>query len=272
MLQARQAHDGAGGGQPRVLPGHSDAGEHHRDPGAVPRCAELWFGGAASWCCSMAHCAIVVLHTAPSSSGWCQQMGAAWRSCSASPGLTPSSLSLQCLNWVACKRCTSSLSQPLTSFARLLLPSHAETKKMEARMEWVDKRSSRIWRGRLEARYWRYIKGSGGCCAGTACCRTGLGQQLLWAPLRSVASVCFSFAYGSYSLQLHAHWRARSPTAPSASALCRRRLGAQACGRGRGQHEAARQRPLARQRWRRHAQPRHQAQYWCAQCSFVCGL
>lgn len=37
----------------------------------------------------------------------------------------------------------------------------AETKKMAERLEWVDKRSSRIWRGRLEARYWRYIKGSG---------------------------------------------------------------------------------------------------------------
>jgi len=40
-----------------------------------------------------------------------------------------------------------------------LLP--AETKKMDERIEWVDKRSSRIWRGRMESRYWRYIKGSG---------------------------------------------------------------------------------------------------------------
>lgn len=43
---------------------------------------------------------------------------------------------------------------------RSCLP-HAETKKMAERLEWVDKRSSRIWRGRLESRYWRYIKGSG---------------------------------------------------------------------------------------------------------------
>ena len=38
----------------------------------------------------------------------------------------------------------------------------AETKHMSERREWVDKRSSRIWRGRLESRYWRYIKGLGG--------------------------------------------------------------------------------------------------------------
>ena len=37
----------------------------------------------------------------------------------------------------------------------------AATKKMAERLEWVDKRSSRIWRGGLEARFWRYIKGSG---------------------------------------------------------------------------------------------------------------
>ncbi len=42
----------------------------------------------------------------------------------------------------------------------------AETKKMAERREWVDKRSSRIWRGRMEGRYWRYIKGSGGSAAG----------------------------------------------------------------------------------------------------------
>lgn len=32
---------------------------------------------------------------------------------------------------------------------------------MRESIEWVDKRSSRIWRGRMESRYWRYIKGSG---------------------------------------------------------------------------------------------------------------
>lgn len=42
----------------------------------------------------------------------------------------------------------------------------AETKQMAERREWVDKRSSRIWRGRMESRYWRYIKGLGGCCCG----------------------------------------------------------------------------------------------------------
>ena len=58
--------------------------------------------------------------------------------------------------------------QPLTGTPLLSSIRHrphphllAETKKMSERLEWVDKRSSRIWRGRLEARYWRYIKGSG---------------------------------------------------------------------------------------------------------------
>ncbi|EFN56571.1 hypothetical protein CHLNCDRAFT_51546 [Chlorella variabilis] len=42
---------------------------------------------------------------------------------------------------------------------RVLFP---ETKQMAERREWVDKRSSRIWRGRMESRYWRYIKGLDG--------------------------------------------------------------------------------------------------------------
>lgn len=188
MVQARQAYDGAGGGQPRVLPGHSDAGEHHRDPGAVPRCGEaVVFGGAASWCRSIRQCAIVVLHTVPSSSGWRQQMGAARRSCSAPPALSRS-----CPNVALARVCLTALQKlPFsTTDTFCSFVAHTATKKMEARMEWVDKSSSRIWRGGLEARYWRYIKGSGGCCAGTACYHTGLGQQLLLAAPRSVASVC----------------------------------------------------------------------------------
>lgn len=42
---------------------------------------------------------------------------------------------------------------------RLLFPGTKSTKQS---IEWVDKRSSRIWRGRMESRYWRYIKGSDG--------------------------------------------------------------------------------------------------------------
>lgn len=58
---------------------------------------------------------------------------------------------------------------------------------MDERLEWVDKRSSRIWRGRLEARYWRYIKGSGGCCTTIGRAEVGAAYMsgLKWVLCRS---------------------------------------------------------------------------------------
>ncbi len=126
-LQARQADDGAGGRQPSLLPSQRDAGEQHRDPGEVPRCAWAGLGWAGL--------------------GW--GAGDDGQEASRYKPRFPSHSSLQ----------------PSHPFARRIThPFPAATKKMEERLEWVDKRSSRIWRGRLEARYWRYIKGSGGCC------------------------------------------------------------------------------------------------------------
>jgi hypothetical protein len=51
------------------------------------------------------------------------------------------------------------LQESLTEY-RIRFPATRKTK--EDRVEWIDKRSSRIWRGENGGKYWRYIKKSEG--------------------------------------------------------------------------------------------------------------
>lgn len=65
---------------------------------------------------------------------------------------------------------------------------------MPERIEWVDKRSSRIWRGRMEMPFWRYIKGKGAwvCPLGSSW-GSSLGELALGS-VEIPAQLCFVLA------------------------------------------------------------------------------